>query len=271
MAENNYQSEIEKNRRYDREAMQRAYENIRLVLEDKRSYDGINAVLSFFHEKNYVNEELPLSEQIEEIERGSNIKIRYVELEDDWYETTVIPILLKTADGRNLAAIPKINGSCYYIENGKKITITKERAKQFEKDALCFYRSTSEKKVGFKDFAVFILKSITTRDALTILISCVLAVAAGLMLPWVNGFIFSRVVPAGDWSAVIPTAALLFSAVSIAAVMKLMQSQIISNTMQRADIHVQSAVFSRLLSIKPEFFKKIKAGELSRMILESMR
>ena len=133
---------------------------------------------------------------------------------------------------------------------------------------MCFYKSTSSKSIGFKEFAAFIIKSITIRGAVTAVIACAFAVTAGLMLPWANSFIFARVVPAGDLSAIPPTAALLFSVISVAAVMRLLQSLIISNTMQRADTHVQSGIFSRLLSLNPGFFKKVKAGEISRMILE---
>ena len=268
MEENNYQNEIENISQRDRESVLRAYETIHSVFEDKRSYNGINAVLHFFHEKNFVDENLPLSKQLEEIEVHSQIKTRLVELEPDWYKTAVVPMLLKTSDGRHLAVIPKINGSCSYIENGKSYTVTTENAKKFMSSALSFYKSTSSKNIGFRGFVSFMIKSITLRDALTVFTACILAVTAGLMLPWANSFIFSRVVPAGDLSAIFPTAALLFSAVSVAAVMRLLQSLIIANTMQRADTYVQSGIFSRLMSLKADFFQKVKAGELSRIILE---
>lgn len=268
MEENNYRREIENIRQQDHDAMRRAYENTHSVFNDEQSYNGINAVLNFFREKNFVDEELPLSKQLEEIEASSHIKMRYVELEPDWYKTMVVPMMVRTTDGRYFAVIPQINGSGSYIDNGKTIPVTKERAKQFITSAMCFYKSTSNKSIGFKDFVAFIIKSIAIRDAVTVLIACALAVIAGLLLPKVNSFIFSRVVPAGDLSAIWPTAALLFSAISIAAAMRLLQSLVISNTMQRADIYLQSGIFSRLLSLNPGFFKKIKAGELSRMILE---
>ena len=268
MEENNYQNEIEDIRQRDRKSVLRAYENIHSVFEDKRSYNGINAVLDFFHEKNFVDENLPLSKQLEEIEANAQIKARPVELEPDWYKTAVVPMLVKTSDGRHMAVIPKINGACSYIENGKRHTVTKDNMKQFTDSALSFYKGTAGKSIGFRDFVAFMLKSITLSDAVTVFVSSILAVAAGLMLPWANSFVFSRVVPAGDLSAILPTAALLFSAVSISAVMRLLQSLIISNTMQRADTYVQSGIFSRLMSLKPGFFQKVKAGELSRTILE---
>ena len=258
MEDNNYQNEIENISQRDRESVLRAYENIHSVFEDKQSYNGINAVLHFFHEKNFVDENLPLSKQLEEIEASAQIKTRLVELEPDWYKTAVVPMLVKTSDGRHLAVIPKINGACSYIENGKSYAVTKENAKKFMSSALSFYKSTTGKSIGFWGFASFMIKSITLRDALTVFTACILAVTAGLMLPWANSFIFSRVVPAGDLSAIFPTAALLFSAVSVAAVMRLLQSLIIANTMQRADTYVQSGIFSRLMSLKADFSKKLR-------------
>ena len=145
MEGNNYQGEIEEIRQHDRDAMRRAYENIHSIFDDERSYNGINAVLNFFHEKDFVNESLPLSEQLEEIEANLHIKMRYVELESDWYRTSVIPMMVKTTDGRYFAVMPRINGSCSYIDNGRSIPVTKERAKQFMTSAMCFYKSTSSK------------------------------------------------------------------------------------------------------------------------------
>ncbi|MBR0366084.1 MAG: ATP-binding cassette domain-containing protein [Clostridia bacterium] len=265
---NNFQSGIEDRVLRGSEAVRRAYLNIHSIFEDNYGYNGINAVLEFFREKELVDESLPLSKQLEEIENKSHIKTRYVELDNDWYNTMVVPMLLKTKDGRYIAVIPKINGACSYIENGKSITVTKEKAKMFEDNALCFYKSIGNGVISFRSFIAFIMKSITARDALTVFIASVLAVAAGLMLPSVNGFIFARVVPSGDSSAILPAASLLFSAVSVAAVMKLLQSLIIGNTIERADIYVQSGIFSRLMLLKPGFFKKLKSGELSRMIIE---
>ena len=265
---NNLQSDIEEIDLRDSKAIRRAYINLNSVLDDRRGNNGINAVLAFFHEKTQVDENLTLSKQLEEIENKANIKMRYVELDDDWYKTMVVPMLVKTKDGRHIAVIPKINGACSYIENGKSITVTKEKAKMFERSALCFYKSMGKDAVSFWGFIGFIMRSINVHDALTVIIASVLAIAAGLMLPWVNSFIFSRVIPAGDLSAILPAASLLFSAISISVVMKLLQSLIIGNTIERADIYVQSGIFSRLMLLKSEFFKNMKAGELSRMIIE---
>ena len=268
MENKDYQKEIEKIRQQEREETLRAIENLESVFSDKHSYDGINAVLHFFHEKILVDKNLPLSKQLEEIEERANIKMRYIELEHGWYKSAVIPLLVNTLDGRHLAIIPDISGRCFYIENGKRIRVTKERAKYFSDNALCFYKSAGTEKVGFKEFASFFLKSITLKDALNLILICALATIAGLMLPWANSFIFAHVVPSGNTKAIIPTASLLFSAISVAAIMRLLQSFIISNTMQRADTYIQSGIFSKLLMLKPEFFKKVKAGELSRMVIE---
>ena len=64
---NNLQSEIEEIDLRDSEAIRRAYINLDSVLDDRRGNNGINAVLAFFHEKKRVDENLPLSKQLEEI------------------------------------------------------------------------------------------------------------------------------------------------------------------------------------------------------------
>ena len=63
-------------------------------------------------------------------------------------------------------------------------------------------------------------------------------------------------------------AALMLSAVMTAAVLGLLQSLILTNTMLRCGVYIQGAVFSRLLALKPEFFKSERAGELANTVTE---
>lgn len=260
--------ENERIRRKNYEARRKAYENINSALNGKASSEGINAVLKFMNEKKQVNTELPLKEQLKYIEEKLCIKTRYVELDKDWYTTSAVPMIAKTTDERWLAVIPDTQGGCTYVDGGRRIRVTPKKAAQFSGSAMCFYRDFKSGAINEKNLISFMIKSTSAKDRAAVLIASVLTMLAGMLLPWANSFIFSRVVPTGELSGTIPTAALIFSAVSVAAVLGLLQSLILTNSMLRTSAYVGSGIFSRLLALKPEFFKNTKSGELSRMIME---
>lgn len=252
----------------NREAVARAYENMKAALEGDTDIGGINAILAFLNERERVDTALSLSKQLAFIEEKLHIKTRYTELDADWYTICALPMLVKTADGRWCAVIPLPGGRCKYIDDGKKIKITDKNADMFTNSAVCFYKCMSPQKLGMRALTVFMIKCCSKKDGAAIATASVLSALAGMLLPWTISFIFSYIIPSGDSSGTAAAAALMLSAVLTAAILGLLQSLILTNTMLRCGVYVQGAMFSRLLSLRPEFFKSARAGELANMITE---
>lgn len=261
-------TEAEQIRQRNYEATAHAYKNIYAALDDERYHDGINAVLKFMHEKQRVDPELPLSEQLQYIEERLQIKMRYAELEAGWWETAVVPMLVKTLDGHWKVVIPNTDGTCFWIEDGKKHRVTAKAAQQFTNSAMCFYKGMKSGKVTAGELLLFMARSSSSMDKVSVATISVLTILIGMLLPWINSFIFAYVIPTGEQSEVWAMTALILSAAAIGAVLKLMQSLILTNFMLRTSVYLQSGIFSRLLTLPTGFFKEIRSGELSRMIME---
>lgn len=261
-------TEAERIRQKNCDATAHAYKNIYAALDNERDHDGINAVLKFLNEKQRVDTQLPLSEQLQYIEETLQIKTRYAELETAWWETAIVPMLVKTLDGHWKVVIPNTDGTCVWIEDGRRNRVTAKTARQFTSSAMCFYKGMKRGKVTAGDLLLFMVKAVSAKDKLAVVVISLLAVLTGMLLPWVNGFIFSYVIPAGDPSEARAAMVLVFSAVSVGAVLKLLQSLILTNAMLRTSVYVQSGIFARLLALPAGFFKEVKSGELSRMIME---
>ncbi len=260
--------ENENIREKNRQAAARAWENMKASLDDREEYEGINAVLKFFREKGHVESGLTLSEQLKILEEKFLIRTHYVELDGDWYRTAAVPMLIKTRDSRWLAVIPKTDGTCFFLEQGRKVKVTPEKAENFTDSAMYFYRDLKRGSVSMRDLILFLFRCSCGRDRITVLAASALATLAGMLLPWVNSFIFSRVIPAGEMSGIPAAAALLFAAAMTGAVLKLLQSLVLTNSLLRCSTYVQSAIFSRLLRLKADFFQNQRSGELSRMVTE---
>ena len=84
---NEPREENESIREKNRQAAARAWKNMKAALDDREEYEGINAVLKFFHEKERLESGLMLSEQLKILEERFFIRTRYVELDQDWYRT----------------------------------------------------------------------------------------------------------------------------------------------------------------------------------------
>lgn len=260
--------QAEELRKRNREEQRRAYENMKASLHSSAKHSGINAVLKFLNIKGTVDERKELSEQLEYARDNYNLKTRYIELDTDWYTSAAMPMIVKTNDGDWLAVLPRSDGSCVYSDNGKMIRVTKANAGIFSGGALCFYPILKSGRNRLINLVSFIMRASTVSDRVKVLAASAAAAAAGMLLPWVNSFIFSKIIPAGVTSGILAAAALVISAVAASSILILLQSLILTNVMLRCGAYIQGAVFSRLLSLKTDFFRDRRSGEISGMAAE---
>lgn len=244
-----------------------AYENIRSVMEDHRHLDGLNSVLSFFHEKFRINASLSTARQLELIKTKGGISLRNVDLEEDWHRTTILPMIADTVDGRRLVILPTGYGGCYYIENRKKIHINDNNKDIFKPQAICLYKGFKPGPVSRRDMLSFLAESMYGKRLVSIIVVSVAAVASGMLIPWITEFIFKNIIPSGQ-PVGINFAIFILSAVVIRVLMQFTQMLVLNNCVQEANAYMQSAIYSRVMSLTPAFFKRVKSGELVRMIME---
>lgn len=259
--------ELEKIRAKKREDVRLAYENMEKALKGSGGLQGVNAVLKFLNVNGSVDDSLPIGVQLERIAEHYNINVRYGKLEKDFYIKAVLPMLVKTKEDTYLAVIPRQNGSCYYIKGNKKINLSEEKRALFTDEALYFYKNLGSDKVSLKRLVRFMLDCVSRTDKLTVLLLSLMASGSGLLLPWANHYIFSKIIPTGASSGTLATAALMLSAIMTATLVKLIQSFAMANSMARVSAYVQNSVIHRLLRLQSGFFKSEKSGALSDLIM----
>ena len=250
-----------------KESHSQTYENLRSALADREMTAGINAILRFLNIRQRIDPSLPLADQLDRAQSEYNIRLQRIELDDDWYNSAVMPMLVEKPDGDYIAVVPDAGGLYRYIGKNSVLTINEAAAKKLTKRAICFYKGMDKGKISVRDFMGFLGKTGTYRDYLIILGACSAAVAAGLFMPWVNSYIFRHIIPSGNMDFFAPSALILSAILTITA-MRLLQAMIMNNSLLRINASLQSAVFSRLMSIKPGFFKHFKSGELSKLVME---
>ena len=259
--------ELEKIKQKKREDVRLAYENMQKALKGSGNLQGVNAVLKFLNVKGSIDDSLPIGVQLEKLTKYYNINIRYGKLEKDFYTKALLPMLVKTTEDTYLAVIPRQSGSCYYIKGNKKINISEKNCVLFTDEAMYFYKNMGSEKITLKSLVRFMFHCVSTTDKLTVLLLSFIASVSGLLLPWANNYIFSKIVPTGISSGTLSTAVLMLSAILTATIVKLIQSFVMTNSMARISAYIQNSVIHRLLKLKAEFFKSEKAGALSDLIM----
>ena len=189
-------------------------------------------------------------EQLSNILIPKGIMFRNVELNGQWRENAVGPMLGYDNDGNWVALIPPYNNP-----DTHKI-----------KQAICFYHSLPMRKIGVKDLLSFLMHSFRKKDIAHILILTGITTILGMLIPYVNKQLFDTVIPSGTKSDIIPIAA-LFIGVSIGIILfNLIRNWTMLCIKQLTSVRVQPAVMARTFFLKPKFFMKYSSGELSERI-----
>lgn len=74
---------------------------------------SINAILAFLNEKERVDAELSLNEQLRFIDEHLHIKNFYVELDKDWNKNVSLPMLALKTNGEYAVVLPAVTAPQY--------------------------------------------------------------------------------------------------------------------------------------------------------------
>ena len=114
-------NETEKISMKNRAAVSFAYKNVYESMEGHTVGGSINAILAFLNEKERVDAELSLNEQLRFIDEHLHIKNFYVELDKDWNKNVSLPMLVRKINGEYAVVLPGCDGSAILADTKKKI------------------------------------------------------------------------------------------------------------------------------------------------------
>ena len=239
-------------------------------LEDERliAKEAIDDILKFYHQKPV---EIPdtirdVNDQLEYVLRPTGLMIRDVELEEGWQKDAYGPMLGYIKEtGTTVALLPGAIYGYFYKDpaTGRKIRVTRKNAKQFSRDALCFYQPLPMKKLGIPDLLLYMKNSMTHGDFAVILLATLAAQLVGMIEPQIYSLVTGKVLHNRNMNLMIGLGIFLitsaFSAQMIGLVRTLLMQRINTKTSQA----VQASVMMRILSLPVSFFRKYSSGELS--------
>ncbi|MCX5528144.1 NHLP bacteriocin export ABC transporter permease/ATPase subunit [Streptomyces bobili] len=201
---------------------------------------------------------------VEQIALASRVRTRAVRLDGRWWRDDVGPLVAHRAlSGAPVALLWRRGGYvAVHPATGRETPVEKANATEFEPRAVMFYRPLPERGLGPLGLLRFSMRG-TGRDLTGLLLSGLVTVAIGALVPVATGKVLGEYVPRAQQGLIEQVClAVLVSAV-VAAAFMLLQNMTILRLEGRIEATLQPAVWDRLLRLPTTFFTERSTGELA--------
>ncbi|MFC8427806.1 NHLP bacteriocin export ABC transporter permease/ATPase subunit [Streptomyces sp. NPDC057253] len=201
---------------------------------------------------------------VERIALASRVRIRSVRLDGSWWRDNVGPMVGHRAlSGAPVALLWRRGGYvAVHPATGRETPIEKDNAEEFEPRAVMFYRPLPDRKLSPLGLVRFSMRG-TGGDVTNLLLSGLVTVAIGALVPIATGKVLGEFVPKAQTGPIVQVClAVMVSGVVTAAFM-LLQNLTMLRLEGRIEATLQPAVWDRLLRLPTKFFTERSTGELA--------
>lgn len=201
---------------------------------------------------------------VERIALASRVRIRSVRLDGSWWRDNIGPLVGHRAlSGAPVALLWRRGGYvAVHPATGRETPIEKDNAEEFEPRAVMFYRPLPDRKLSPLGLMRFSMRG-TGGDVSNLLLSGLVTVAIGALVPIATGKVLGEFVPKAQTGLIVQVClAVMVSGVVTAAFM-LLQNLTMLRLEGRIEATLQPAVWDRLLRLPTKFFTERSTGELA--------
>ena len=239
-------------------------------MEDEQliSREALDQVLKYYHLRPV---EVPENitdprEQLKYVLRPTGLMIREVELEENWQNNAFGPMLGCMKETGTTVALMPGNLFGYWFRDpatGRKKRVTRETAKLFAREAMCFYQPLPMKKLGIPDLLLYMKNSISHSDLIVIVLATLAVTLVGMIEPRVLNLITGTILKNRHMKLMIGTGVFLLSSAFAAQLISLVRSLLMERINTKTSMAVEASVMMRILSLPVSFFRGYSSGELS--------
>ena len=240
------------------------------ILNDERiaTKAAIDDILKYYH---YKPAEVPdnvrgLEEQLEFCLRPHGLMQRSVGLEENWFRDAFGPLLaFRKADGTAVALLPKPFTGYWFMdpETGKKTTVNKSNAAQFDPDAICFYRPLPLRELKIPDLINYLKDCLSAGDYISLILMSLLAQGLGLIMTNITRALTGFVLESSNAALLLGTAAFMVSVILSSQLIGVVRELMLSRINLKTSLSTEAAMMMRLLNMPANFFRGYSSGELS--------
>ncbi|GHK01335.1 NHLP bacteriocin export ABC transporter permease/ATPase subunit [Streptomyces sp. NPDC003753] len=207
------------------------------------------------------------SDRLDPVERiavASRVRTRAVRLDGRWWRENVGPLVGHRAlSGAPVALLWRRGGYvAVHPSSGRETPIEKANAAEFAPRAVMFYRPLPDQRLGPLGLLRFSMRGMSG-DLVNLLISGLVTVAIGALVPIATGKVLGEYVPKAQEGLIVQVCLALMVTGVVAAAFMLLENLTILRLEGRIEATLQPAVWDRLLRLPTKFFAERSTGELA--------
>ncbi|WP_328875773.1 NHLP bacteriocin export ABC transporter permease/ATPase subunit [Streptomyces sp. NBC_00287] len=207
------------------------------------------------------------SDRLDPVERvaiASRVRTRAVRLDGRWWRDNVGPLVGHRAlSGAPVALLWRRGGYvAVHPATGRETPIEKANAEEFEPRAVMFYRPLPDRALSPLRLLRFTMRG-TGGDLTNLLLSGLVTVAIGALVPIATGKVLGQFVPKAQTGLIVQVCLAVMVSGVVAAAFMLLQNLTILRLEGRIESTLQPAVWDRLLRLPTKFFTERSTGELA--------
>ncbi|MGC3001672.1 NHLP bacteriocin export ABC transporter permease/ATPase subunit [Streptomyces sp. G35A] len=201
---------------------------------------------------------------VERVALASRVRTRAVRLDGRWWREDVGPLVGHRAlSGAPVALLWRRGGYvAVHPATGRETPVEKANADEFEPRAVMFYRPLPERRLGPLGLLRFCMTG-TRGDLTGLLLSGLVTVAIGALVPLATGKVLGEFVPTARTGLIVQTCVAVIVGSVVAAAFMLLQNLTLLRLEGRVEATLQPAVWDRLLRLPTTFFTERSTGELA--------
>ncbi|WP_329415980.1 NHLP bacteriocin export ABC transporter permease/ATPase subunit [Streptomyces sp. NBC_00704] len=201
---------------------------------------------------------------VERVALASRVRARAVRLDGRWWRDDLGPLVGRRAlSGAPVALLWRRGGYvAVHPATGRETPVEKANAAEFEPRAVMFYRPLPERSPGPLGLLRFSMRG-TGSDLRNLLVSGLVTVAIGALVPIATGKVLGEYVPRAQREPIVQVCLAVMVSGVVAAAFMLLQNLTMLRMEGRIEATLQPAVWDRLLRLPTKFFAERSTGELA--------
>ncbi|MDT9695789.1 NHLP bacteriocin export ABC transporter permease/ATPase subunit [Streptomyces sp. P17] len=207
------------------------------------------------------------SDRLDPVERvaiASRVRTRAVRLDGRWWRDNIGPLVGRRAlSGAPVALLWRRGGYvAVHPATGRETPVEKANAEEFEPRAVMFYRPLPDRALSPLRLLRFSMRG-TGGDLTNLLLSGLVTVAIGALVPIATGKVLGQFVPKAQTGLIVQVCLAVMVSSVVAAAFMLLQNLTVLRLEGRIESTLQPAVWDRLLRLPTKFFTERSTGELA--------
>ncbi|MEU4269998.1 NHLP bacteriocin export ABC transporter permease/ATPase subunit [Streptomyces sp. NPDC026092] len=201
---------------------------------------------------------------VERVALASRIRTRVVRLDGRWWRENSGPLVGRREADEAPVALLWRRGRYEIVDpaTGTRERLGKAGASSVAPRAVMLYRPLPDRPLGLLPLLRFSVRG-TRSELRMLLLSGLVAVGLGALVPIATGKVLGDYVPRGETGLIVQTALAILATAVVSAAFMLLQNVTILRLEGRIEATLQPAVWDRLLRLPTRFFAGRSTGELA--------